>query len=98
MSMRGTMKTKLFCFLSLVVASGCASISSSPPELSLRTLRISEKVPGFEYQYEVCTKMFLGICRKSEMRVEYFDLTNTEVRLRLLNMGFVGRVRDRVLP
>lgn len=69
-----------------------------PPTLEQRTLRISEKVPGFEYQWRECTKSFLGICRNWEMKVEYYDLTVPAVRDKLINMGFVARVRDKVLP
>lgn len=92
------MKNLLVPFVLFV--SGCASLAIPPvPTLQLRTLRISTKVPGFEYQYEVCVKEGLfGNCRQKEMRIEYYDLTVPEVRDKLINMGFVAKVREKVLP
>lgn len=69
-----------------------------PPTLENRTLRISEKVPGFEYQWMECVKPFLGFCRKWEVKVEYYDLSDPGVRSKLAAMGFVARVRDKVTP
>lgn len=85
--------------LVFLCGAGCAySQLHSVPKLENRTLRISTKVPGFEYQWMECTKKFLGVCRNWEARVEYYDLTNPETRDRLIAMGFVGRVRERVTP
>jgi hypothetical protein len=70
-----------------------------PPKLEFRTLRLSPEVAGFEYQYQVCVKSGLfGNCRKWEKRVEVFDLNDVETRKMLINMGFVARVRDKVVP
>jgi hypothetical protein len=70
-----------------------------PPRLEFRTLRISSKVPGFEYQWFECTKKGLfGNCREETVRVEYYDLRDETVREQLKNMGFVGKVREKVLP
>ena len=45
-----------------------------------------------------CTKKLLGFCRKWEVRVDYYDLTDVAVRDKLINMGFVGRVREKLIP
>jgi hypothetical protein len=66
--------------------------------LENRTLRISEKVPGFEYQWEECVKKFLGMCTKKEMKLELFDLRTPEIRQKLIQMGFVARVKEKVGP
>jgi len=90
---------RLIPILTLLVVIGCASMSDIIiPELSKRTLRISSKIAGFEYQYEVCLKKFLGICRQKEMRVDSYDLTDLAVRKQLIDMGFVAKVREKVLP
>jgi hypothetical protein len=90
--------------LSLVIAAffitSCASVAvDKVPALENRSLFISKKVPGFEYPYRVCTKTgIFGRCRESEIRVDYYDLTDPLVRDKLIDMGFVGKVRDKVLP
>jgi len=55
-------------------------------------------VAGFEYQWEECVKKLLGICTKKQMKVEYYDLNNQETRQKLIDMGFVAKVRDKVGP
>lgn len=87
-------------FLPLLLLIGCSSmaLNETPPALEQRTLRISTKVPGFEYQWRECSKSFLGNCRKWELKTEYYDLTIPETRDKLINMGFVGRVKEKVLP
>ena len=95
--MRGTMKIRLLVlFIPALV--GCTSMRQLPPALDQRTLRISAAIPGLEYQWFECTKKFLGICTRTEAKIEQYDLTNVETRMMLLNMGFVGRVRERTLP
>lgn len=86
--------------LSLIILnSGCASLGeTSPPALENRTLKISDKVPGFEYQYFECVKKGLFGCRQWELRTETYDLTDSEVREKLKNMGFVAKVKDKVSP
>lgn len=80
----------------MLLSSSCASwLLASPPSLELRTLRLSLEIPGFEYQYEVCVKKILGICTKSEMKKEVYDLRDAEVRKQLVAMGFVARVREK---
>lgn len=53
-----------------------------------RILRISKDLPGFEFQYEVCTHTFLGICTNHEFRKDTYDLTDSAVRNKLRDMGF----------
>jgi hypothetical protein len=65
--------------------------------LENRTLRISLDFPGFEYQYEICVKKFLGICVKYRMEKETYDLRDVEIRKKLNAMGFVAKVRDRLV-
>lgn len=78
--------------------SSCASLAAvSPPKLELRTLRLSREVPGFEYQYDVCVKKFFGICTGTAPQKDVYDLTKPEVREMLINMGFVGKVREKPL-
>ncbi len=74
--------------------SACASFAN-PPELTLRKLEISQDKPSLEYDYEVCIKKFIGICTKKEMKREYYDLTNPEVRKTLIDAGFIAVVRDK---
>lgn len=75
---------------------GCASLLiASVPSLENRTLRISPDIAGFEYQYEVCAKKFLGMCTKTAMHKDVYDLTDSAVRRRLIDMGFVAQVRQR---
>lgn len=88
----------LTLFLIISTLSCASSPIQSPPSLENRTLRISEKVPGFEYQWRECAKKFLGMCTKWEMRVEYYDLTDIAVRQKLIAMGFVARIRENVTP
>lgn len=91
------MKAHVLCALLIV---GCASlaVNNTPPALELRTLRISDNIPGFEYSWRECKKSLFGNCRKWELKVEYYDLTDRTVRDKLRNMGFVGRVRSKVIP
>jgi hypothetical protein len=79
------------------LSSSCALLQAAgPPQLENRTLRISIDVPGFEYQWEVCSERFLGICTKHKMVKETYDLTDLEVRKKLMLMGFVLRVREKL--
>jgi hypothetical protein len=97
----GTSLKKCAMTLFLIASvSGCASQqTASPPSLDSRTLRISRKVPGFEYQWFECKKPGLfRECREYEKKVEYFDLRDEVTREKLINMGFVARVREKVLP
>lgn len=96
--MRGTMKTKILMIGFLPFVFACSSMRELPPALDQRTLRISPSIAGLEYQWFECTKKFLGVCTRTEARLEQYDLNNVETRMQLLNMGFVGRVRERFIP
>lgn len=87
-------------FLSLVlVIAGCSSIATDVPALENRTLRISASVAGFEYQWRECVRPGLfGACRRWETRVEHYDLNDAVIRNKLSDMGFVARVREKVIP
>jgi hypothetical protein len=63
--------------------------------LEHRTLRISPEVPGFEYQYEICLKKILGICTKRGMKREFYDLRDENLKQKLIDMGFVAKVREK---
>lgn len=80
--------------------SGCASLPlPSPPTLENRSLRISKDFAGFEYQYEVCVKHGLfGNCRESKWVKDTYDLTDPAMRQRLIDMGFVAKVREKITP
>jgi hypothetical protein len=67
----------------------------SPPDLGNRTLRISLDLPGFEYQYEICIKKFLGVCVKHAMTKDIYDLRDEAIRKKLIDMGFVAKVREK---
>jgi len=69
---------------------GCSSVATVP-KLELRTLRISKKVIGFEYRYCVKHKFLSSKCKR--YNTEYYDISKKEVRDKLLNMGFVLKIR-----
>jgi hypothetical protein len=78
----------------------CASLQEqSPPKLELRTLRISKEITGFEYQYQVCVRFGLfGNCKEYKITKELYDLADPAVRNQLIDMGFVAKVRDKIIP
>lgn len=83
-------------FFTLLLA-GCASIQADTvPVLSNRTLRISDSIPGFTYQYKVCVKKLIGFCTKHEMHIDVYDLRDPVVRKQLIDMGFVARVKEQI--
>lgn len=89
----------LIAVMFLAGCSSLADINTPPPALENRTLRLSAKVPGFEYQYNQCVQAGLfGACRKWQMVVETYDLSDVSVRNKLSDMGFVARVRDKIVP
>lgn len=63
--------------------------------MAQRTLELAEDFPGFVYYYEECTKKFLGICTKYELKRWAWDLSKPEVRKQLIDMGFVAKVRAK---
>ncbi len=79
----------------IIFGSSCSSLAiPSVPPLEHRTLRLSKDVPGFEYQFEVCKREVLGVCISSTTKVETYDLRDLALRTKLIDMGFVARVRD----
>jgi hypothetical protein len=87
--------------LVILLLNSCASLESSVP-LEKRKYDLcvtSDGVPtcdGFCYQDDVCTKRFLGICTKREIKVvEKIKMTmdNRECE-RLFNSNFILQVRD----
>jgi hypothetical protein len=85
-----------FIFIAIGAATACATSElTRVPALEFRTLRISRDIVGFEYQWEECTAHFIW-CTKKEMQKEYYDLTKKDVREKLINMGFVAKVREKI--
>lgn len=85
---------------SVLFLSGCSGFPMPDPplELSLRTLRIDPDSAGFEYEYQVCDKKnIFGGCKEAHWERDFFDLTDPVTRQKLINMGFVAKVRDKVL-
>lgn len=69
------------------------------PALENRTLRIAPDFAGFYYQWRICVKNGLfGGCRKWEMKKELYDLSDPGMRKQLIDMGFVAKVKDKILP
>lgn len=56
---------------------------------------LSPKIAGFQYTYTECVKQFI-FCWDYETKTEYFDLNDLKVRQKLIDMGFVGVVREKV--
>jgi hypothetical protein len=97
------MKSNAIVFALLFLLAACASLAGSdyekPPALENRTLRISGGIAGFEYQWKECVKHGLfGACRQWEMKTELYDLGDVKVREKLINMNFVAKVKEKVLP
>jgi len=90
---RKTAVLTLSLIASSSISASCALLSA--PKLELRTLRLSKDIAGFEYQYEVCIKKFLGICTKKEIKKDLYDLNDLAIRKQLIDMGFVARVREK---
>ncbi len=84
----------------MILSLSCSSQAiHSQRALNLKTLEISPTVPGFQWSWEECTKRFLGICRKTELKTEYYDLTDPQIRQKLIDMDFVAKVRNqKALP
>ena len=83
--------------LSLIIfAMSCASWGQvSAPTLANRTLEISKDIPGFVYWSRVCDHTILGICVRTKIQKETYDLTDPLVRQKLIDMGFVAHVEQK---
>jgi len=80
------------------LSSSCASLAStSLAPLESRTYDISEKCDGFTWQYNKCTRKFLGICLKSEIeqiKIEA-EFKDKEMCKTLYDMNFILKVREK---
>lgn len=88
----------MLCLITLSLS--CASLPALLlPTLENRTLRLSSDIAGFEYQWQVCKRTGLfGKCKEYEMKKETYDLNNIEMRRKLIDMGFVAKVREKIIP
>jgi hypothetical protein len=74
----------------------CASLLlPSVPPLEGRTLRIATNSASLEYRYLQCLKAWLGLCVKSEWKLDTYDLTDPVVRKQLIDVGFIAKVREK---
>lgn len=80
---------KLKYLLVFTIMFGCAS-ATVVPRLENRTLFISKDFAGFWYKYCVKKKFFSRKCK--EWKIDKYDMSNKDVRMKLINMGFVARV------
>lgn len=78
---------KIILFMLLT---SCSTIQSSVP-FEDKTFDISPKLDGFVYGRTVCTKKFLGFCRKKEIISEKIEVTfkDKEQAAQLFNANFV---------
>lgn len=90
---------RVFLIGLILSLSACGSMPVDPPALENRSLRISADIAGFEYRYEVCTGTnIFGGCKGTKWVTETYDLTDMDTRKMLIHMGFVGKVREKILP
>jgi hypothetical protein len=80
----------------------CASNSSQSPSLTpleLRKLDICENLEGFCWNYRECTRRFLGICTKHELKFYIIEVKfkNLEEAKKLHDMNFILQVREKPL-
>lgn len=84
----------------ITMSSSCSSLaSSSLLPLESRTLDICEDLSGFCYQYNKCTKKFLGVCTKSEIATEKIEVQfkDQQKARQLFDMNFILKVREKPL-
>lgn len=84
----------------MTCVSGCASFAiASLQPLEQRVLDISLDRPALEYRHWECVEWHwprtLDWCKRTEMRTEYYDLTDPAVRQKLVDMGFVAMVEPK---
>lgn len=94
------MKSLFFSVVMTVLFASVLSCASwrirSPVPLNLRQLRISQDEPGqLEYSYECCKKTLLGVCVSKELCTDTYDLTDYDIREKLIDMDFVCKVREK---
>jgi hypothetical protein len=82
-----------------ICVQACATLDVyNPPALENRRLDVSPDRPGFVYKWTECSKKFLGICRKTVQREDFYDLTNPAVRKELFDMGFTATSERKNKP
>jgi hypothetical protein len=75
----------------------CALLAlPSVPKLENRTLRLSHDNASLEYHYFKCSKSFMGLCVNAQRVDDIYDLSKTDVREQLIDMGFVCKVREKI--
>jgi hypothetical protein len=83
---------------SVISSTSCASSPTAsppnPPSLEQQKLRPSIDRAGFQFDYQVCVKKFLGVCVKREMHRDFWDWTDPKVRQKFSDMGFVLMARE----
>jgi len=90
--MKNTIKKFLMITFLTLLISNCALLAKlSLTKLELRTLRISKDFAGLEYRYCKKKKFLSSECKT--WQVDKYDLNDLGTRLKLINMGFVARVR-----
>ncbi len=76
--------------IAIIIFISCVSMEA-PPELNQRTLLIDEQSPSLIYPYN---SKKCSTC-KVERTVEKYDLTQKEVRMKLLDVGFECHVSEK---
>lgn len=51
--------------------------------------------PALYYRYDECVKYFLGICTKHERREDTLDLTDPDIRQKIIDMGMTATSERR---
>lgn len=79
----------MLCLTILSSSSSCSGAPLAPQQVEDRRLRLKADAPAVvHYEYDVCVKKFLGICTKTEVKEETYDLRNPQVWKSLIDMGF----------
>lgn len=90
---------RLFWGFLFIICNSCSSLNQTPPTLELRSLELTNEVPGFVYQWNECLKKGLfGNCRQWQIKKELYDLRDPVILKQLMDMGFVATVRRKPLP
>lgn len=86
MKSRSLFQTML-CVMTLSIASSCSAMPVQPPRLADRRFPLHPDKAALVYRHEECVKKFLGICTKTQMVEEIFDLNDAAVRKQFIDMG-----------
>jgi hypothetical protein len=83
-------------FFLLLLLTSCATLESSVP-FENRVWDMSPKLDGFVYGRKVCTKKFLGFCRKKEIVKDKIEVIfkNKEEAKRLFDANFILMQRKK---